>query len=278
MEREWAWAMSGRHSRATRRVAVCGWRDTRVKLGREGTRRDARARARAQLNNGLPYPPSLLTRALRLFVSLRRSRCRRHRRRYYSSLIFSPYRSFILFSPRSFVSWVYLYQCFYLRIFYSDFWFFVSWKFGPRMPKKMPKEISTSSRRTNSQEVRHKWNGAARNHCIPCCSPMLKDRIYIVCCLETSWHVWKMFAKMKRASFHEKRKSVFSVIVQFRRLVHLCKWWPILSILFFLGSPIVSLLFLSRSFSWTPSTLVFTSHFTEHAATGRRLLSRFYGY
>lgn len=40
--------------------------DTRVKLGREGTRRDARARA--QLNNGLPYPPSLLTRALPLFV------------------------------------------------------------------------------------------------------------------------------------------------------------------------------------------------------------------
>jgi len=74
--------------------------------GEVRSRRDAkrRARARAQLNNGLPYPPSLLTRALRLFVSLRRSRCRRHRRRYYSSLIFSPYRSFILFSPRSFFS------------------------------------------------------------------------------------------------------------------------------------------------------------------------------
>lgn len=50
------------------RVKGEGEGDTRVKLGREGTRRDARARARAQLNNGLPYPPSLLTRALPLFV------------------------------------------------------------------------------------------------------------------------------------------------------------------------------------------------------------------
>lgn len=49
-------------------MAARGGRDTRVKLGREGTRRDARARGRAQLNNGLPYPPSPLTRALCLFV------------------------------------------------------------------------------------------------------------------------------------------------------------------------------------------------------------------
>lgn len=43
---------------------------TRV-AGRAGevrSRRDAKRRARAQLNNGLPYPPSPLTRALRLFV------------------------------------------------------------------------------------------------------------------------------------------------------------------------------------------------------------------
>lgn len=36
--------------------------------GEVRSRRDAKRRARAQLNNGLPYPPSLLTRALRLFV------------------------------------------------------------------------------------------------------------------------------------------------------------------------------------------------------------------
>lgn len=58
--------------------------------GEVRSRRDAKRRARAQLNNGLPYPPSLLTRALRLFVPRPpRPRCRRRRRRrrYYSSLI-----------------------------------------------------------------------------------------------------------------------------------------------------------------------------------------------
>lgn len=55
--------------------------------GEVRSRRDAKRRARAQLNNGLPYPPS---RALRLFVPRPpRPRCRRRRRRrrYYSSLI-----------------------------------------------------------------------------------------------------------------------------------------------------------------------------------------------
>jgi len=80
--------------------------------GEVRSRRDAKRRARAQLNNGLPYP-FLLTRALRLFVPSalcphcrRCRRRRRRRRRYYSSLILT----LTLFYPlcRSLRSFVYL--------------------------------------------------------------------------------------------------------------------------------------------------------------------------